>query len=152
MLCRLLIKDRHEVQVEMLLRLRSRFCIRIAHKDVTVQTNIVRLPVYRVIPNAEVRAIDIPIYRHYLSKEVIEILVFHILRHSGGIVDDILLIVDTTLYAQMILQIFLIAFKILTYGCLNNVVERCGDGKVNQFVKVCCYRINKAKVIGQRLC
>ena len=133
----------------MLLRLRSRFCIGIAHKDVTVQTNIVRLPVYRVIPNAEVRAIDIPIYRHYFSKEIIEILIFHILRHRRCIVDDILLIVDTTLYAQMILQIFLIAFKILTYGCLNNVVERCGDGEINQFVKVCCYRVNKAKVIGQ---
>ena len=152
MLCRLLIKNWHEVQVEMLLRLRSRFRIGITHEYVAIQTNIVRLPINTVVPNAEIRTIDIPIYRHDFSKEIIEVFIFHILRHRRCIVDDILLIVDTALYAQMILQIFLIAFKILTDGCLNNVVESCGDREVNQFVKVCCYRVNETEVISQRLC
>ena len=133
----------------MLLWLRSGFSIRIAHENVAIQTNIVRFPINTVIPYPEVWTIDIPIYRHYLSKEIIEVFIFHIIRHRCCIIDDILLVIDTTLYAQMVLQVFLIAFKVLTYGCLDNIVKRCGDGEVNQFLKVCCYRVNIAKVIGQ---
>ena len=78
MLCRLFVEDRHKVQVEMLLRLSGRFCIRVAHENITIQTHIVRFPIHRVIPNAEIGTIDIPINRHNFSKEIKEVLILYL--------------------------------------------------------------------------
>ena len=51
-----------------------------------------------------------------------------IYKQFQNIIDDVLLIIDTTFDTQMILQVFLVTLKVLSDSSLDDVVKRGSDG------------------------
>ena len=83
-----------------------------------------------MIPDTEVWTINYPVNRHYFAQEIEKELIFHLVRHGESIVYDVLFVVDSTFYTQVVLQVFFITLKILSNGSFNDIVKRSGDREV----------------------
>ena len=148
-ICAIFIKDRHKVDVKVLLRMCGGTAIGVAHKYIAITGAFVRLPLNSVRPNLERRTIVWLSKHEYLRQEFEEIFIFLTVTHRSCIDLNLLLIVHATLKPKVILIIAF--FKVLPLSCVLYGFENSRKHKINKFVIGLARDVNMAEIIGKSI-